>query len=202
MKSNQPIRRVHLLENHIKAVWENVNKRFHRLPASAQAIMSREDLFQECMLELQRKRYRYYDARRGKFVTFVYVVVQRYIERQRQYHSRKKRQHTDVEYDSLAHGKKTFDDERICESEAVQSFVKVWKKLDQKLRLEVQSWFLAVGPPRRRKLPNSRSYIVFRRKAKHYGLTPEHCMSIMTNFAVRTKIKRQVLTCTARNGEV
>ena len=97
------IRRSVVLDNHFDCIRKITNKAFPSMPQAMKDFMSVDDLFHDCIVELRLKAHKY-DATRSRFVTFIYLVLRSYLNRQRDRYGRQKRSGSTVEFDSTIHG--------------------------------------------------------------------------------------------------
>lgn len=192
------IRRSVVLNNHFDCIRMITNKAYPTMPQTMKNFMSVDDLFQDCVLELRLKVHKY-DASRSRFVTFIYLVLRSYLNRQRDRYGRQKRSGTIVEFDSTVHGvrvAKQVEDENT--DEAVRLFLEVYSYLSPRLQTEVRKWFFTRFSHTHNRMAHARTFVVFRRIAHHHGLTEQHCLIIMFDKAVQLRIKRQICTCVRR----
>jgi len=194
------IRRGILLENHFDCVRMIASKAWPSMPKEFKSFTSADDLFQDCILELRTKIHKY-DASRSKPVTFIYLVLQSYLSRQRGWYERKKRSSVRVhDYDvgTITDGHIASEVEGVSEDEAIRLFLDAYELLSPRLQAEACHWFFSSFSRVYMRSENARMFIVFRRVARLVGLTSKHCLLLMTNKSVKIRLSRQLCTLSAR----
>ncbi len=189
------IRRGVLLQNHFPAIRLIANKAWPTMPQEMKSYTSVDDLFQDCIVELRTKLPNY-DACRSRPVTFIYLVLNSFISKQRELYVRKKRRVNTVSLDDVGElaAKKILN---VDTNEAERLFLEVYHTLSNRLQGEVRKWFFAKVPVVR-KSANTQTFIVFRRIAKQHGLTERHCLAVMSDVRIQLRLRRKLCTLVRR----
>jgi len=189
------IRRGVLLQNHFPAIRLIANKAWPTMPQEVKAYTSVDDLFQDCIVELRTKLSNY-DACRSRPVTFIYLVLNSFISKQRELYVRKKRRVNTVSLDDAGElaAKKISN---VDTDEAERLFLEVYHTLSIRLQGKVRQWFFSEVTKVCRSA-NTQSLVVFRRIAKQHGLTERHCLAVMSDVGVQLRIRRKICTLVRR----
>ncbi|KKL59972.1 hypothetical protein LCGC14_2209980 [marine sediment metagenome] len=190
------IRRSVLIQNHFNAIRLITNKAWPSMPLEMKSHASVDDLFNDCIVELRKKLYKY-DARRGRPVTFIYLVLRSYLNRQRDFYARQKRHVNLVRLDDAEElmARKIFN---VNTDEAERLFLEVYATLNIRLQGEVREWFFLRSERFCRKAAKQQTFVVFRRIAKQHGLTEQHCLTVMADEGVQIRLKRKLCTLIRR----